>query len=104
VSVALQFPVSFVHTSPYCYCVYVCIYICWVTKVACVKSDAVKKVCVWIMSGHDNVEFHGRKTLKLYRTVLHRFEVEFAQELNLYIYKYILLTYLLHRAEAFLRS
>ena len=43
------------------------------------------------MSGHNNVEFHGRKTLKLYRTVLHRFEVEFAQELNLYIYKYILL-------------
>jgi len=80
VSVALQLPVFFVCPSPYCQhdCVYVCIYICWVTKVACVKSDS--------MNGHDDVEFHRRKTLKLCRTMLHRFEVGFAQELNLYLH------------------
>jgi hypothetical protein len=87
VSVALRFS-AFVCTSPccHCYCVYVCIYICWVTKVACFESDAVKKVCEWITNRHDDVEFYRRKTLKLCRVVLHRFEVGFAQELNLYIY------------------
>ena len=53
---------------------------------ACVKSDAVQIVCEQIMNGHDHVEFHRRKTLKLCRTVLLIIEVGFAQELNLYIY------------------
>jgi hypothetical protein len=88
VSVTLQFPVSFMCTSPYCqfYWMYVCIYICWVTKVVCVKSDAVQIVCEQIMNRHDHVEFHRRKTLKFCRTVLLIIEVGFAQELNLYIY------------------
>jgi hypothetical protein len=37
----------------------------------------------WVLKGQDNVEIHGRKTSKLCRAVLYRFEVGFAQELNL---------------------
>jgi hypothetical protein len=59
-------------------------YICWVTKVACVKIDgAIQIVCEWVMKGHDDVEIHRRKASKLCRPVLHRFEVGFAQELKL---------------------
>jgi len=69
--------------------IYIYIYICWVTKVTYVKSDAVQKVCEWVLNGHDDVEFHRRRALRLCRTMLHIFEVGFAQELNLYIYIYI---------------
>jgi len=41
------------------------------------------------MNGHDDVEFHRRKALKLCRTVLRVFEVGFAQELNLYLHIYV---------------